>query len=322
MLNKESKLKVICGGFSQERDVSLRSGKNVYEALIRLGYTNSELIDLDSMDKLDLIQSENTELAILMTHGEFGEDGQLQSLLDSKKIKYTGSSAQASANCMDKVITKVKLKAAGLPVLETYKAEDILNKKVILEGPIILKEINGGSSVGVTMYESQEAFIESEARGLKLEGSGLNNYFIERFVKGIELTASIIKLEGKLTCLPLLELRSKNQFYDYEAKYTKGMTEFILPAQISDELTNKIKAIALEAYQAMQCSGPARVDFIIEGDDPYILELNTLPGMTDTSDLPAQAKAAGIDYDELIEILIHSCRHESATSSEHSQHNQ
>lgn len=306
MPNKESELIVIAGGFSQERDVSLRSGKNVYQALLRLGYKNAKLFQLDRLEQLEELKTNKPDLAILMTHGKFGEDGELQAFLDQAAIPYTGSNASASANCMNKVKTKEILKANNLPVLKTYKAVDIYQQKIKTQGAIILKEIDGGSSIGVTMYESQKAFIELEAKSSKLEGIDLNNYFIERFVTGTEVTASIIEKQGKHICLPLLELRPKNKFYDYEAKYTKGLTEFILPAAIPEELTKKIKEIALKAYQALNCSGPARVDFIIDksNQEPYILELNTLPGMTDTSDLPAQAKAAGISYDELIELIL------------------
>lgn len=298
VLNKNSKLVVICGGFSQEREVSLRSGNNVYQALLRLGYKNTKLFSLDSMEGLATLIKQNIDLAILMTHGKFGEDGQLQAILDQAQIKYTGSPAEASANCMDKVKTKTILKANDLPILETYSAAQIVSKQILVSGPLILKEIDGGSSLGVERFDNQDQL--SKANWSK----DLSNYFVEKFITGIELTASIIMLNGKLNVLPLLELRSQNQFYDYQAKYTEGMTEFIIPAAISTELTEQIKMTALQAYQALGCQGPARVDFIIDKEKPYILELNTLPGMTSTSDLPAQAKAAGISYDELIEIII------------------
>ncbi|MDD9897784.1 MAG: D-alanine--D-alanine ligase [Candidatus Melainabacteria bacterium] len=309
-MNKDSKIVVLAGGVSQEREVSLRSGQNVYDALLRLGYKNSGLFNFSTIEEISNL--EDIDLAVLMTHGKFGEDGGLQSMLDAKGIKYTGSSASVSKICMDKVTTKELLKANNLPVLESYSAIEIASKKTELEGPLILKEIDGGSSIGVTKYDRQADLIaachpeelKATSGSQQQPASDLSNFFVERFISGTEITASIIKIEGELKALPLLELRSKNEFYDYQAKYTEGMTEFILPAQISEEQTKQIQELALKAYQALGCSGPARIDFILDAANPYILEVNTLPGMTNTSDLPAQAQAVGIKYDQLVELII------------------
>jgi D-alanine-D-alanine ligase len=319
-MNLNSKIWIICGGISEERDVSLRSGKNVYEACLSLGYKNSKLFDWSTNTSLiEIIEAKNKNLidaALLMTHGNFGEDGCLQGFLEILAIPYSGSLRESSTIGMNKTRTKEILAFYSLPVLRTYSIEEVLNSNSI-KNDFILKPKLGGSSVGITKFNSKEEFIEfvSNNQGIKEK---TEKYFIEEFIKGTELTASIIPLsnkvkdksntyqDGDLISLPLLELRPKKEFYDYEAKYTEGMTEFILPAKLDKELTEKIHHIAVQSYKVLHCKSCVRVDFIIdqETNHPYILELNTLPGMTNTSDLPAQAKAAGMSYNELVELLI------------------
>jgi D-alanine-D-alanine ligase len=327
-MDKNSKIIVIAGGFSAEREVSLRSGKNLINALHRLGYKNSEFFDLKSLASITELseKASSIDLAVLMTHGRFGEDGSLQGLMELLKVPYTGSGVRASANCMHKVTAKQILAFAKLPVLPSISLSNLTsldNFGLNSDTPLILKPIDEGSSVGITKLNNLQAlndFLKQHSSKFKNSGS---RYFVEPFIKGIELTASIVDLsndkelleilktetnsyvDGKLASLPLLELKPKNEFYDYEAKYTPGMTEFTVPANIAKDLSLEIHSIALKAYSAMACKGFARVDFIIS-DKPYILELNTLPGMTDTSDLPAQAKAAGISYDRLVELLLSS----------------
>ncbi len=324
-MNKSYKILVIAGGFSDEREVSLRSGKNVYEAILRLGYSNTEFMDLDSPEKLSEIVKcrKEIDLAVLLTHGTFGEDGCLQGFLELAQIPYTGSEVLTSAIAMNKVRTKEVLAAHNLPLLKTYLAKDVYQSGADIDGEIIFKPSVGGSSVGISKFNSVtefKAFVD-ERSDLKLE---LDKYLIEKFIRGVEVTTSIIestadriKQNGKhckvltkegrnFISLPILELRPKKEFYDYEAKYTEGMTEFVLPAAIEPELEAKIHDYALEAFYRLGCKAAARVDFMIDGKtrQPYILEVNTLPGMTNTSDLPAQAKAAGIGYDELVEMIV------------------
>lgn len=315
MASKNLKIAVICGGLSCEREVSLRSGGNIFESLKRLGYRDAFLFDFDSIVSLQKLIELKThgkiDCAILMTHGKYGEDGCLQGFLELLQIPYSGSGVEASANCMNKITSKLILLANKLPVLPFYLTSLLNNSTDNLgsfgfksDDPIIVKPIGEGSSVGIEKFDNFAQFMTQHEHELKTK---YENYFIEPFIRGIEITASIITKEDNFFVLPLLELRPKKEFYDYEAKYTKGMTEFVLPADVPEQLAAEIKKYALRAYIALNCKGFARVDFIVakgERFKPYILELNTLPGMTDTSDLPAQAKAAGIEYDALVDLLV------------------
>ncbi len=315
MINKDLNIAVLCGGLSCEREISLRSGTNVFESLKRSGYHKSFLFDIDSIDSLakltDLKKKSKIDAAILMTHGKYGEDGCLQGFLELLQIPYSGSKVKASANCMNKITSKEILFANQLPVLPFClvslledTAEDLERFGFSKQEPIIVKPIDEGSSVGILKFDNFEQFKNLHQKNWQGEFA---NHFIEQFIQGIELTASIMPKGSELIVLPLLELRPKNSFYDYEAKYTKGMTEFVLPAAIPDDITLEVQECTIGAYTALDCEGFARVDFMISKGDEYrlyILELNTLPGMTNTSDLPAKAKAAGIEYDELVELFL------------------
>lgn len=314
-INKNLKIIVLTGGFSKERDVSLRSGARVFEALKKLEYPNIELFDIGTQSSLvELItkhQVNKYDLAFLTTHGKFGEDGCLQGLLEMIDLPYTGAKRMQSAICMDKVQTKKILAANSLPVLDTNKDLDKL-----VENEYILKPSTEGSSVGIEKFNTKADLLKF----IKSNSINMENYLIERFVHGVELTASIVEAkspvkeskfieydtEANLLSLPLLELRSKNEFYDYEAKYTAGMTEFIVPTSLGLNLQEKIHELALNAYKTLNLNGLARVDFIIDNasKDPYILEVNTIPGMTNLSDSPAQALAADISYEELVEMIV------------------
>jgi D-alanine-D-alanine ligase len=368
IISKTSKILVIDEGFSAEKEVALRSGRNVANSLISAGYKSTDTLHLSSKEDLkkiiELKVANKIDLAILMTHGRFGEDGCIQGFLELLEIPYTGSNVKASANCMNKLTTKALLKANNLDVFPNLTLEDLLNendlqKTVLAEQtqnnkfPIILKATAEGSSVGVekinSLAELQKKLVSEPNLETELKAKTHIKTFIEPYTQGIEVTTSILPydaelykqlglnleelknnpnllIDGDLISLPILKLTPKKEFYDYEAKYTAGLTEFELPAILPAELTEKVHRAALKAYRTLECSGFARVDFIIEVKNsseatldstekikneithynPYILELNTLPGMTDTSDLPAQAKSAGIDSQSLIEILINS----------------
>jgi D-alanine-D-alanine ligase len=297
---KNASIVVIAGGISDEREISLRSGKGCFNALNRVGY-NVSLLDLESGDQImKLHRSEQIDYAFLCTHGEYGEDGKLQSILEWRNIPYTGSKVLASALCMNKHFARQILQFNGITVakgglLSNYHQEAEFK-------PMFVKPIESGSSYGVKKLNSSD-----ELADFKNEYStNANNWLCEEFIKGREITVSLLQIEDKLTVLPILELKSKNEFYDLEAKYTKGMTEMIVPAPLEADLQKKIESIALKSFRAMDCRGFARVDMIIAEDtnQPYVLELNTLPGMTETSDLPASALAAGIGYDHLVEIML------------------
>lgn len=317
---------VLAGGFSTEREVSLRSGRNVYEAILRLGH-KAEFMDLDSPEKLNTIVSRRKEIkkAILLTHGTYGEDGCIQGFLELIGVPYSGSNVLTSAICMNKVRSKEILAAYNLPLLKTYLAQEVYAGETDLDPncEFIFKPSVGGSSVGINKFNSLKDFKEFIDKNPQVK-TELDKYLIEKFIKGVEVTTSIIEAkpdqiktnkehckifsreDRNLISLPILELRPKKEFYDYEAKYTEGMTEFILPAAIETSLEEKIHNYALEAFYNIGCRSAARVDFMIDGKtrQPYILEVNTLPGMTNTSDLPAQAKASGINYDQLVQLLL------------------
>ncbi|MCE2929481.1 MAG: D-alanine--D-alanine ligase [Candidatus Caenarcaniphilales bacterium] len=317
---KSSSIYVICGGFSDEREVSLRSGANVAKALEREGFTNVFLFDIKDGAALVHLAKEaasgNIDKAYLLTHGTYGEDGCVQGFLELFKVPYTGSNVETSAICMNKTRTKEVLSSHKLPVLPTYELDDDIPDSL---EELMFKPKIGGSSVGMQKFNSVQ---ELNDFVVTLDAHDKKNYFVEKFTRGVELTTSIVDIDrtlvkenldfcffdsdSNLVSLPLLELRPKKEFYDYEAKYTKGMTEFVLPAAISAELSKKIHQIAINAFKIAGCKTMSRVDFIIDAktNEPYILEINTLPGMTDTSDLPAQAQCAGISYDQLVVELL------------------
>ncbi len=314
-IEKSTKIGVLYGGLSSEREVSLRSGKNCHAALQRLGYENAELVDVDTNVAVTL-KDRKIEVAFMCLHGRYGEDGTVQGLLELMRIPYTGSGVLASALAMSKPLTKQVLKAEGLPFPESMvvTAGDLKDLDALLAKlpvlPLMLKPLREGSSVGVSKVQTRDELVE----GLKQAVSEYGGAIVERFIKGQEITVGVLEEisvnNGKskhTRALPVLELRpkSKSGIYDYEAKYTKGMTEFILPAELSDSTTKLAQDLAVKVFNALSCSGYGRVDMMVDVDgNPFILELNSLPGMTDTSDLPAMAETAGISYDQLVERIL------------------
>lgn len=314
-LTKDSKIAVICGGISNEREISLRSGNNCFAALQKLGYKNVEMIDVKSFSNLSSLKDKKLEAALLVTHGTFGEDGALQGVLEWLKIPYTGSSILASSISMDKWITKQIAKSIGIKTAKSYlitiKNKDSLNLEEIWEElsksnkAVFLKPKSDGSSVNTFKIKN----LDELAKKIQKINLADSDYLLEEYIAGRELTVSIIDVNNTLKVLPILELKPKNEFYDYEAKYTKGMTEFILPAKLNENTLKKLEIDSLKIFTEIGCSSSARVDFILDANEnPYMLELNSLPGMTDTSDLPAQAKAIGIEYEELVEIILKSAK--------------
>ena len=303
-LSKTSKIAVLCGGMSTEREVSLRSGKNCYEALKRLGYVNAQLVVVDNNIAQIL---KGYDYAYNALHGKYGEDGCIQGLLEIMKIPYTGCGVMSSAICMNKEYTKRVLKNYDIPLIKSvfitsdFK-EDIKAAVNGLKYPLMVKPVCEGSSFGMSKVNSPDELTAAYNDAVKYNPDVL----IEEYREGISATVGVLEKDGKVFATEVLEFRPKNEWYDYEAKYTKGMTEFILPAQISDELTQKVKDITIKSFKACCCSGVARVDFLISDGVPYVLEINTSPGMTDTSDLPAQSAACGIGFDKLVELILKS----------------
>ena len=303
-LDKKSKIAVLCGGMSSEREVSMRSGVNCHQALLRLGYDNTVLIDVDENIVENLRQNE-IEYAYNALHGKYGEDGCIQGLLEILKIPYSGCGVMSSAVCMNKEYTKKILSTGSIPLIKSVfvrRGEDVLETTKDLKYPMMIKPVSEGSSFGMSKVGN-----ESELLKAVFEAQRYNpDVLIEEYLVGICATVGVLENNGETFATEILELRPKNEWYDYEAKYTKGMTEFVLPAEISPEMAKQIKELAVKSHDLANCSGVSRVDFHIVGDIPYVLEINTSPGMTDTSDLPAQAACMGINYDTLVLLILNS----------------
>ena len=303
-IDKKAKIAVLCGGMSSEREVSLRSGKNCHAALLRLGYENAVIVDV-SENIAETLKSEKIEYAYNALHGKYGEDGCIQGLLEILKIPYTGCGVMSSSLCMNKEYTKKILSTTGVPLIKSafVRSDDNLLESVKgLAYPLMIKPVSEGSSFGMSKVENQDELIKGVDDARKYNPDVL----IEEYLVGICATVGVLEDKGKIFATEILELRPKNEWYDYEAKYTKGLTEFILPAEISEAMTSLVVELAIKSHIFANCSGVSRVDFHIVGDIPYVLEINTSPGMTDTSDLPAQAAAIGIDYDNLVLLILNS----------------
>ncbi|MBO5446026.1 D-alanine--D-alanine ligase [bacterium] len=302
-IGKDAKIAVLSGGLSSEAEVSRRSGKGCYEALKRLGYTNVELIEVDT-NIAQKLKEGNYDYAYNALHGKYGEDGCIQGILETLQIPYTGCGVMASAVCMNKEYTKRILSTCpDIPLIKSAfvkKGEDVKEKTKDLKYPLITKPVSEGSSFGMTKVNTPDELEKAYQDAIKYN----DDVLIEEYLVGICATVGILEGEDGLFATEILELRPKNEWYDYEAKYTKGMTEFILPAELSDNMTKQVKEIAIKAFDIAGCKGVSRVDFLIVNDIPYVLEINTSPGMTETSDLPAQANAMGINYDNLVQIIL------------------
>jgi len=304
-LRKDSKIGVLCGGMSNEREVSLRSGKNCFEALKRLGYQNTEMIDVDRNIAKTLIEK-NIEIAYIALHGKYGEDGCIQGLLEILGIPYTGSGVKASSIAMDKDFTKRILQTQNLPIIPSIVVssfEELKEKKINLNYPLMIKPVSEGSSIGMQKVNTPNE-LESAVKDAEKYNTGV---MLEEYLDGKSITVGVLDVDANTIATPILEFRTKTEWYDFEAKYTAGMTEFILPAEIDEKLTKEIQNLSIKSHKAIEAKGMSRVDFIVtkEGKS-FILEINTIPGMTDLSDLPAQSKAMGISYDELVEIILNS----------------
>ncbi len=306
MLNKN--VWVVCGGISTEREVSLRSGQAVYQALQKAGYTNVTLFDL-RQDNIGEILAAKPDICFLALHGEGGEDGCIQGLLELANIPYTGSGVAASAVCMNKILTKQVVAAAGLPtakfaVFQKADCADVswLCKQLVeqIGLPMVLKSPCQGSSIGVVIVKEEEEMATAIAE-IFTYGDQL---LAEQYLRGVEITVPVLG-NDELTVLPDIEITSEREFYDYTAKYTNGLCRHIIPARISEEDRKKAQEISKKAYKELGCRGLSRIDFIIdEQQGPMIIEVNTLPGMTEMSLFPDAAKAAGISFEKLVSKIL------------------
>ncbi len=305
MIDKNAKIAVLAGGMSSEKEVSMRSGKGCYEALKRLGYNNAELVVVDE-NIAQTLKNRSYDIAYNALHGKYGEDGCIQGLLEILQIPYTGCGVMASSVCMNKEYTKRILSTCkDIPLIKSVfvrKGDDVKEMTKCLKYPLITKPVSEGSSFGMTKVNTPDELEKAYEDAIKYN----DDVLIEEYLVGIAATVGIIGDGADRQVTEILEMRPKHEWYDYECKYTKGMTQFVLPAELSDDMTKRVKEIALKAFEIAGCSGVSRVDFHIVGDIPYVLEINTSPGMTETSDLPAQSAAMGINYDNLVQLILNS----------------
>lgn len=301
------KVLVLMGGTSEEREVSLRSGLAVAEALREKGY-QAESLDFNPKVLGD-IEKIKPDVVFIALHGKNGEDGTVQGYLELLGIPYTGSGVAASAISMDKILAKKILCYEGLPTAEfeiihksSFNRENSAAASLIERFglPVVVKPPTQGSSVGTSIVRKEADILPAIEKALAFGDEVL----IERFIAGTELTVAIIGNNEPLV-LPIIEITAQNEYYDYESKYTPGMSTHIIPARISDEARELIAGIAKKAYQALKCRGFSRIDFILDRNgNPYILENNTIPGMTATSLIPDAARAAGISFPELVDKIV------------------
>ncbi len=297
---------VLMGGLSEEREVSLRSGAGVYNALKKVGY-QAKTLDL-SRDNLDRIKEIGPDVVFLALHGKFGEDGTVQGYLDILGIPYTGSGVETSAICMNKGTTKKIFCYEGVPtadfvIINKYQYRRNQELDQILKGlglPVVVKAATQGSSIGVYIVKTESDLESAIEEAFKYD----QEVVIEKFIEGPQLTVALLGNEEPQV-LPVIEITAANEFYDYEAKYTPGMCEHIIPARVSESINDKVMEISKRVYTSFKCRGYARIDFMIDKDEnPYVLEINTIPGMTAMSLVPDAGRAAGISYEELVDRIV------------------
>jgi D-alanine-D-alanine ligase len=300
------KVAVLKGGRSLERGVSLRSGARVEDALERLGH---EVVPIDAGgDLVKRLTAARPDVAFVAMHGLGGEDGTVQELLEILGVPFTGPGVAACARCMDKVLAKHELRSAGVPTPDWFAfnetafrelgaADALGDLEQRLGFPLVVKPSRGGSALGVkfaaSWFEVPEALVSAFSYD--------NRVLLERFLEGRELAVSVLGDEA----LPVVEaIPSDGDRYDFEARYEIGRTEFVCPAELKGEDSAAVTAAALAAYKALGCSGFSRVDLILAAGGPQVLEVNAIPGLTDTSLLPQAAEAAGISFEELVERIL------------------
>ena len=300
------KVAVLKGGRSLERGVSLRSAARVEDALERLGH---EVVAIDAGGELvKRLAADRPDAAFVAMHGPGGEDGTVQELLEILGIPFTGPGVAACARCMDKVLAKHELRGAGVPTPDWFAfnetafrelgAADALGElEERLGFPLVVKPSRGGSALGVkfaaSWFEVPEALVSAFSYD--------DRVLLERFAEGRELAVSVVGAEP----LPVVEaIPGGGDRYDFEARYEIGRTDFVCPAELGEEEAGEVTSAALAAYRALGCSGFSRVDLILTADGPQVLEVNAIPGLTDTSLLPQAAEAAGMSFEQLVERIL------------------
>jgi D-alanine-D-alanine ligase len=295
---QQKKIAVLMGGLSAEREISLKTGNACLGALQQLGYQS---IAIDAGHDLpEQLRTAGIEVAFIALHGRYGEDGRVQGLLEMLQIPYTGSGVLASSMAIDKVITKQMLLYHELPtpgfdfMRPGDSTEQLFDRCRHL--PLVVKPSREGSTIGISIARSREALRHGIDTAAALDGTVL----VEDFIDGSELTVAVLNGEA----LPIIQIVPNGGFYDYHAKYTAGETQYLLPAPIDAASTQRMQQAAVDACRALGCRGAARVDFMLREREFYCIEVNTIPGMTETSLLPKAAGEAGIDFPQLVEMIL------------------
>ena len=299
---KKLKIVVLMGGKSSEHEVSGASGRGGMKKLDKS--KDNAVSGIMAKDGQGWKIPKGVDLTFLALHGPFGEDGAVQGMLETAGIKYTGSGVLASAIGMDKIIFKRLMLLENIPIpkfVVVKHGENLRHiRKVIRKRPYFVKPNNQGSSVGCTLVKKQKDL----GKALKLAHGYSRWALVEEHIRGMEITCGILG-NDRPVALPIVEIISKNEFFDYESKYTESKAQEIIPARIPRKLALKVQNIALKVYKAVGAKGFGRVDFILKkGKEPVVLEINTIPGLTPASLLPKEAKAAGITYPQLLDTII------------------
>jgi D-alanine-D-alanine ligase len=296
---RNKKIGVIMGGVSEEHEVSLRSGKAILEALKRLGYRAEPLMVTENV--IPELQSAKLDAAFVALHGGWGEDGRVQSIFELLKIPYTGSGVVASALAMNKPQAKAVFVQKGIPTPKYCPAvsEEFVFEEMQFDTPLVVKPTSQGSTVGVSIVRKREDL----AKALELARKYDELPMVEEFIAGREITCGVLDNEP----LEVVEVKPKSGFYDYEAKYTDGGSEYEVPAKLKAGIRGWVRELSRRVCEALHCRGGVRVDFRLHPErGPFVLEANTIPGMTEHSLLPMSAEAVGINFDELVEKILRS----------------
>ncbi|MFN4226593.1 MAG: D-alanine--D-alanine ligase [Candidatus Ratteibacteria bacterium] len=293
------KIAILYGGESPERDVSLKSGKCVYFAL-RKKY-KVKLFDPSKKNFINNFLKFKPHFVFIALHGGIGENGGIQGFLETLKIPYSGSGILPSAICLNKIVCKELLIFNKIPTPPFIIVEKNKEVKLPFKFPVVVKPANLGSTIGVKIVNSRKELEIAINDAFSLD----NEVFIEKFIEGKEVTVGIIGNE-KTEILPIIEIRTKKGFYDYKAKYTVGESFHIIPPDLPEKIVKKIEKVAEKTYKVLRCSGFARMEMIVDKNyNPFVLDVNTIPGLTKISLLPDAAKHKGISFEELCEKIIY-----------------
>ena len=300
---------VLMGGQSAEREISIRSGRAVWAALIRKGYDAIPLeVDSSVVARLREVRG---QIAFIALHGPGGEDGTIQGLLEVLRIPYTGSGVEACAVAMDKALSKALLEHAGIPVPRGFVRTIGDRRKPMPSGfrfPLVVKPVSQGSTLGITIVRKSRDL----SKGLEAAFAYGPSVLIEEYIDGRELTVGILNNRP----LPVVEIVPRGGFYDFASKYTPGASVYKAPAPLPSRVAKQIQALALDVHRRFGCRGATRVDFRLNKKGrPFVLELNTVPGMTETSLLPMAAKAARLSYEDMVEAILMSAIERDAPAS-------